>query len=332
MNGQTTSFSTVLEALQDESKAFPNQYLKFFSDMDPDSLQSLLGIWDRIPPPRKLTLLKGLEALAESDTLVSFEELGRALLTDSNAGVRASSIRLLAESDDPKLADTCMNILHKDANLEPRLEAASLLGEYIMLGELEELEEDLHHKIEDSLLAIANSNELPNLRRRALEALGYSSRAEVQRLIEASFEREDPAWVTSALIAMGRSSDPQWEDHVLSMLVNEEPHIRVAAIEAAGELGLASARRLLLDTLEEEEDEEAVSAAIWSLSQIGGEDVRTYLEALMEQTEDEESLEFLENAIENLTFTEDLEKFELMAFNPDDHLDEFDEEDLEDGE
>jgi HEAT repeat protein len=328
MSKQDTSFQTVLEALQDESKAFPNQYLKYFSDMDPDSIQSLLGIWERLTPPRKLTLLKGLESLVESDTLVSFEDLARALLGDANAGVRASSIRLLAESDDPKLVPTYINILQKDAELEPRLEAASLLGEYVLLGELEELDEGLLHHIEDALLAIANSDAEPHhLRRRALEALGYSSRLEVQTLIKSSFERQEPAWVASALVAMGRSSDQQWEDEVISMLINDEPNIRVAAIQAAGELSLPGARKILLDLLEEEEDEEVIGAAIWSLSEIGGEDVRAYLEALLDQTEDDESLEFLEDAIENLAFTEDMERFGLLAFdNLDiDSLDDLDE-------
>jgi hypothetical protein len=87
--------------------------------------------------------------------------------------------------------------------------------------------------------------------------------------------------------------------------------------------------------LEEEEDDEVIAAIIWSLSQIGGEDVRTYLEALLDKTEDEDEdenedlLELIENAIENLTFTEDLERFEMLALDPDDELKEIDLEELD---
>ena len=68
------------------------------------------------------------------------------------------------------------------------------------------------------------------------------------------------------------------------------------------------------------------NAAIWSLSQIGGEDARTYIEALLDQTEDDDDqIEFLEEALDNLSFTEDLDRFELMAIDPDADLEELEE-------
>jgi len=111
-------------------------------------------------------------------------------------------------------------------------------------------------------------------------------------------------------------------------------------VEAAGMLSLKSARLVLLRMLAEgEEVDEITNAAIWSLSQIGGEDVRTFLEALLDQTEeeDEEQVSFLEEALDNLSFTEDLDRFELMAIDPEDLTDldvvdelEEDEEETED--
>jgi hypothetical protein len=79
--------------------------------------------------------------------------------------------------------------------------------------------------------------------------------------------------------------------------------------------------------LNEEEDSTVLSAAIWSLSQIGGEDVRTYLENILDQTEDEELIAFLEEALDNLAFTEDLERFDLFSFDPDEDLTEIEEDD-----
>ncbi|HEY5730011.1 MAG TPA: hypothetical protein VIS72_08160, partial [Anaerolineales bacterium] len=62
------------------------------------------------------------------------------------------------------------------------------------------------------------------------------------------------------------------------------------------------------------------------------EDVGTYLETLLDRAEDEELIGFLEEALDNLAFTEDLDRFELMSFDPDeiDDLEELDELD-EDG-
>jgi HEAT repeat protein len=325
-----TSFQTILDSLLNDNKDFPQRYLQFFSDLDPVSLKAFLDVWPRVNPTRKLVLLRQLEALADSDTIVSFEDIGRSLVKDGDGNVRAAAIRLLAESDDPKLADTYINILQNDTELEPRLEAATMLGEYVILGELEEFDETVRRKIEEALLAIISSKEDDRIRRRALEAIGYSSRLEAETVIETAFTRASPEWIASALVAMGRSADPQWEEQVITMLVNEDLRIRTAAVQAAGELASSDARGLLLSMLEEEEDDEVIAAIIWSLSQIGGEDVRTYLEALLDKTEDEESLELIENAIENLTFTEDLERFELLALDPDDELKEIDIEELDD--
>jgi HEAT repeat protein len=324
---QNTPFQTILDALLDTKKDFPSRYLPYFSDIDPASLKLFLETWPGVKPTRKLLLLDGLLSLLDSDTLVSFDDLGRALLTDPDHGVRWRAIRLLAECDDPKLVPTFINILKNDPELEPRIEAATVLGEFVRLGELEELSEKLHRDAEDVLLAIESGETPPALRRRALEALGYSSRPEVETLIESAFKRADPEWKASALFAMGRSSDERWEDEVVSMLLNEDTLVRLAAVEAAGELRLASARMILLNMFEEEDEDAVSSAIIWSLSQIGGEDVRLYLLNLLDQAEDGELVAYLEDALENLEFTEGLEQLDLLAIDPDDELDEVDEED-----
>ena len=70
---------------------------------------------------------------------------------------------------------------------------------------------------------------------------------------------------------------------------------------------------MLLDLLEEEaQDPELRYATIWSLSQIGGEQVRETLEELLEETEDEEEAEWLENALDNLTLTETGQNMNLL--------------------
>ena len=114
---------------------------------------------------------------------------------------------------------------------------------------------------------------------------------------------------------MGRSADERWEEEVVGMLMSPEPAVQLAAVQAAGELGLGSAGPILLKLLEDEEDPGLIEAAIWSLSQIGGEDARVYIESVLDLAEDDEQVEFLEDALENLAFTEDLERFDLMAFD-----------------
>ena len=326
MNTTSTSFQSVLDALL-SGKEFPRRYLQEFSDIGTLELKTLLDVWPRVKPSRKLTLLEELDALAETDTLVSFDDVARALLTDPEPEVRTRAIRLLDEYEDPKVVPSYLDMLKNDPDLNVRIEAANALHLFVDLGELEEIPANIYHQVEDALLASAASEDNVRVRRAALESLGYSSRPEVTTLIDSAFHREDPAWQASSLVAMGRSADERWTDAVTRSLVHVDDRIRTAAVQAAGELSLQAARPILLKMLSEEEDATILSAVIWSLSQIGGEDVRTYLENLLDQLEDEEQIAFLEEALDNLAFTEDLDRFDLLAFDPDDELKELDEDD-----
>ena len=325
-NTTPTSFQSVLDALL-SGKEFPRRYLQEFSDIGALELKTLLDVWPQVKPGRKLTLLEELDALAETDTLVSFDDFARALLTDPEPDVRTRAIRLLDEYEDPKIVPSYLDMLKNDADLNVRVEAGKALGLFVDLGELEEIPGDIYHRVEDALLASAASEDDVRVRRAALESLGYSSRPEVSTLVESAFHREDPAWQASSLVAMGRSADERWNDAVTRSLVHVDDRIRKAAVQAAGELSLSSARTILLKMLSEEENDTILSAVIWSLSQIGGEDVRTYLENLLDQIEDDEQIAFLEEALDNLAFTEDLDRFDLMSYDPDEQLIDIDEDD-----
>ena len=326
---ETLTFQKVLDHLLDSKKDIPRGHLQLYSDLDPKSLRLFSDVWSSVKPDRKLLLLDQLVAYLDEDTIANFESIGNVLLDDADGEVRARAIQLLAESNDPKLVGKLTNILLTDTLPAPRIEATHLLGEFIVLGELEELKEELQRKAEDALLAVTrNDNEDATLRKFALEAVGYSSRPDIATtVIESAFKRADPTWVASALRAMGRSHDDHWNDDVVSMLLDDDPRIRFAAVEAAGELSIESAGPILLQMLEEEEeDDDVVAAAIWSLSQVGGDDARIYLVNLIEKTEDEDVVEFLEDALVNLDFLQELNKFDLLS------LDDLDDEEKDESE
>ena len=316
MNDQITSFQTVLDSLIAPGKDFPRKHLNLFSDIRPLELQTLMDVWERVNLSRKLSLLEGLESLTKTDTLVSFDDFASAILNDPEASVRKYAIRLLLECDDVKLVPSYLNLLKNDPDVKVRAEAANVLGLFMDLGELDEIPDDVHGEIRSVLLESANGEKETHVRRRALESLGWSSHPDVVTLVESAFEMNENEWKASALTAMGRSANDRWEDRILRSLLEENDLVRKAAVQSAGLVPLKSARVPLLRMLEEEENDEIISAAIWSLSQIGGEDVDTYLEAMLAQTEDDALIDFLEEALDNLAFTEDLDRFDLLAVDP----------------
>ena len=328
MTEDRSPFQKVIAALLDETRDFPPHHLRDFSDIEPASLALLMQAWPRVQPARQQHLLAGLQALSDADSLVSFDDLARSLLTDPQPEVRRAAIRMLGECEDPRLVPAFMDMLAHDEDAGTRAKAAGALGLFVQLGELEEIPAETQREVEQALMLKFKSDDKPGIRRAALESLGYSSGTEAPGLIESAFARADPDWQAAALNAMGHSCDERWSEQVIPMLLNDDPRIQLAAVKAAGDLELGEARAILIQLLlDEEADDGIIAAGIWSLSQIGGEEARVYIEGQLDQTDDEELVEFLEEALDNLAFTEDMAGFDLLALDADDELLSSDEED-----
>jgi len=306
-------FNQVLEALLDDRQTFPGLYLHQFSDLEGPDLETLKSTWNQIIPDRRLALLEDLENLAEEEMIVSFDAVASFALSDSDPRVRRTAVNLLWECEDLHLVPVFIKMLKQDADENVRSAAATALGQFIYLGELEEIPEKTLHQIEDVLLAVIQGQDTVLVRRHALESMGFSSRSEVPALITRAYESGEQEWLVSSLFAMGRSADDRWEPEVKRMINHPEAEVQVEAVRAAGELELSSTRRSLLALLEDElVDEEVYYQAVWALSKIGGDDVRETLESLLENAEEDEDTDFIEQALENLTFTEGLDPFEMF--------------------
>lgn len=314
---KTVPFQQVLDALLDESQVFPAVHLHRFSDLNNADLAALKKVWDQVPTERRATLLEDLEDLYDADTLTSFEEIARLAISDSHAPVRAGALRLLWDYQGKDMIPVYQLLLEKDPDEIVRAQAASLLGQYVIHGELENISKHLLRSIEDTLFQVVESSDTRLVRRRALESLGASSREEVPALIQNAFDSGDFDWMASALFAMGRSSDGHWASTVLQMLDHHESNVQLEAVRAAGMLELEAARRPLLRMVKAGiDDADLRSAAAWSLSQIGGEGVAEALDKMLARAEDDEEAEFIETAIDNLEFGQGLNNFEMLDIAP----------------
>jgi HEAT repeat protein len=123
----------------------------------------------------------------------------------------------------------------------------------------------------------------------------------------------------SAIFAMGRSADKIWGPQVCAELRSLAPEIRFEAARAAGELELAEAVTDLVE-LTQDIDPQVGEAAIWSLSQVGGDQARQALVELLEAEDADE--DFIQEALDNLDFTDEVQSFLLLdvdeADEPDD--------------
>jgi len=309
-------FNELIAALLDTDTPLHPRFLHRLSDLDADELATFKETWSKIPSWRRQALMEDLEQLGMADDLLSYEAISRYTMQDEDPRVRLPAVRILWEYETKDLIPAYLRILETDPDEEVRAAAAAALGQFVYKGELDELPTNTLQDLEDRLFKVMTTDKDTQVRQRALESLSYSSRDELPPLIEKAFSSGDRDWMATALIAMGRSVDKRWQEDVLSMLESKVPVLRAEAARAAGELELAESVLILVD-LTEDADEDVRMAAIWSLSQIGGDKARRTLEGLLRESRDDDETDFLETALDNLAFTDGLQPFSILNFPED---------------
>ena len=324
-------FTELSASLKDNDHPFPARLLRGFSDLSAHDLREFTLLWQDVAPQRKQSILEDLEELTEKDTLVCFDEMAKAILNDPEPMVRVLAVRLLWECEDAKIVPGIIDLMLTDPDEGVRSTSASLLGRFVYLGELDQIPEAAKISIVKNLLEVVGSEDLVQVRMRALESLGYSGHSKVPALLKSAYESRETQWVASSLCAMGRSADEQWADYVLEKLDSGDADILFEAVRAAGELELTGALDQLFAIVEEPEyDDEVHLAAIWSLSQIGGSEVKDKLQELLENSESDEEVEWIEKALENLELSGSSDGMNFFDFKPESDGDEEDEDYSED--
>ena len=308
------SSDDVIINLLDSNKPFNPQFLHFFSDISLDDLDKIKSIWPKVNKDRKYNLLKDLESLMEANTLVSCDDIGHFALQDDDPRIRSQAISLLWECSDIKLISILTNFLLNDSNLEVNASAATALGKFVLLGELEEIPEEPAKMVRDLLINEYLRTENDSTKQRILESLGYSSNEKVNQFISSALKKDDKKWHLSALFAISRSANNIWEKVVVEKLTNHDPDIQIEAIKAAGELEIESAKEQIIELMESSTpDEELHMQALWALSKIGGNDIKELFEEMIEGSEDDEKTDILEMAMDNLDLTNGIPSFGLFG-------------------
>jgi len=319
-------FQIVLEALLDTPTPFPPKYLYQLSDLDGKELSLLALKWLAIDPLRRLRLIEDLEMLSESNTMVLFDPIYKIALSDTDPNVKKTAIRALWESDDKSIGVQLFEILKRGTDDVPVLaQAAAGLGKFVYLSEFEQIPSPLANQITDLLLEKCTPDQPEIIRQRAVEALGFSSDPRIPNKIEDAYNQDTEDWIISALVAMGRSASKQWMPMIIESLSHEEGDVRLEAAQAAGEIGGEEIATHMLHLLDDPE-KEVWQAAVWALSEIGGDDAKLALESALMAAKEEDDIQFLEEALDNLDFNEMEFGFEMLDLSEEDLENMIDEE------
>ena len=308
----TFSSSDLEATLLDENKPFDLQFLQFFSDISYDDLEKIKKVWSKVTQQRKVSLLQELENLMRIDTLISCDDFGVFALDDEDPVIKSQAINLLWECVDQNLATRFMSLLLEDKDPALSASAASGLGKFVLLGELDEIPQDLSKKIQNTLVEKYVSSSDQQLKQSILESLGYISSPQINEFITEAIKRPEKEWVLSALFAISRSANENWSKIILKKLDDLDPDVQLEAIKAAGELEIADAKETIIELLESSSPEEEIHLqAIWSLSMIGGNDIQVLFQKMIDSSDSEKEAAMLEMAMDNLELTNSFEEFNL---------------------
>jgi len=308
----TFSSSDLEATLLDENKPFDLQFLQFFSDISYDDLKKVKKVWSKVTQQRKVSLLQELENLMRIDTLISCDDFGVFALDDEDPVIKSQAINLLWECVDQNLATRFMSLLLEDKDPALSASAASGLGKFVLLGELDEIPQDLSKKIQNTLVEKYVSSSDQQLKQSILESLGYISSPQINEFITEAIKRPEKEWVLSALFAISRSANENWSKIILKKLDDLDPDVQLEAIKAAGELEIADAKETIIELLESSSPEEEIHLqAIWSLSMIGGNDIQVLFQKMIDSSDSEKEAAMLEMAMDNLELTNSFEEFNL---------------------
>jgi HEAT repeat protein len=292
--------------------------------MDRDSLVLFKEIWPTIPVERRRSVMQELMEIAEVNFEVDFDPAFLLGLGDEDAEVRAVAIKGLWEYEGPTLINPLIHLLKADEAAIVREAAASALGKFIYLRELEEIDWDEAMLVEEALLeTIHHPREEINVRRRAVESIAFSGEPHVTQIIENAYYHENEKMRVSAIFAMGRSADIQWCSQLIAELDNPNAEIRFEAARACGELEAKGAVNKLVTLIERDLDLEVQEMAIWALGRIGGETARLVLEACLEN-ENEALALAAEESLDELNLFDD----SLLLYDFDDDASDGDSEEL----
>jgi HEAT repeat protein len=244
--------------------------LTFLSDLSREDRATLREGWPTITVENRRRIAHVLDDLAEDNIELDFRQAFQVLLDDADSEVRLAAIDGLWEDESPTCFSCLLTLLAGDPAPAVRAAAAVALGRFSYLADLGKLAGDRPAQLRAGLLAVArNDAEDADVRRRAVESLGYFEgdpdvTAEIQRAYAGTGKLP-----ISAVYAMGRNMDPQWTPIVLRELTSPTAEMRYEAARAVGELG-DEAHVPALVALLDDDDLEVRLAVIWALGQLGG--------------------------------------------------------------
>lgn len=211
--------------------------VRALSDLSRSQRSRLGRQWPGWSTHDRRSIARTMDELQRSNVDLLFGRAYRVALSDPDPIVRQLAVAGLWEDTASDLRETMVGLLHDDPSPDVRAEAARALGRFADRAN-EEDDDDAASFVRDALCTVAaDARTHEVIRNQALASLGVFGGEDVAALIRAAYESDEPAEVTAAVTAMGRSRRAEWLQDVTAMLGDDDDEVRAAAASACGSIG-----------------------------------------------------------------------------------------------
>lgn len=270
------AFATAIMAF-DGGSVSPGD-VRALSDLTRARRAVLRGAWPTWDVSLRRDITRSMNALSTANVDMLFGRAYRVALDDSDAEVRHLAIAGLWEDIGDDVRQRLLDLAATDPSPDVREEAVRGLGRFAEAGAEGSLNAEAIAEVRAVLTTIAGDGARSDeLRERAIESLGVFSDSTASRLIEEAYSSDDPAQMTAAVVAMGKSRSTRWLDTVMSALDSDDIELRREAAKACGLISdtvvVVELAKAALDP-----EHEVRIAALDALAAIGGKGAARILE------------------------------------------------------
>lgn len=282
------TFKSYLEELSDPERPLVSSKLISLSNMDQDEQAAFRNAWLLMSTDRRLAIASTLVLLAEDNVELNFDHVFRIGLEDEAPLVKVKSIEGLFEYENRDLIAPLVRLLRQDVEETVRSAAATALGRFAVLAELQKLRPEDAKRVEEALLSVIDDeDETLEVKRHSVEAVAPICAPRVNQVILEAYRSHDLPMKVSAVFAMGRNCQPRWLPTLLKELESSEPVLRYEAVVASGEMATEAAAAVpRLIALAHDQDTEVQMAALKALGQIGGKEAKQALRSFLKDKDE----------------------------------------------
>jgi HEAT repeat protein len=281
------SFEEQVGQLFDPNREPVDTELVQLSNLTEEELGSFKRAWANVETKRRRQITTDLVHLSEDNLCLDFSNVFLACVEDDDEDVRLQAVLGLEGEEDTSVISPLIGLLKDDSSDKIRAAAATVLSQFALLAELGKLPWDGAKEVYLALLAVVeDETESLEVKRRALEAIGFFPTPRVKELIEEAYHSHDIKLKASALYAMGRNCDLAWLPILVEEMDNTEAEIRYEVAEAYGELGIEETVPHLFH-LAHDSDAQVRQAACRSLERLDEPEARQALHRLLSSPYDD---------------------------------------------